>query len=384
MGVPLPDSVRAEFPIATRATYLNHAASAPLPARSAAALRRYVDDRQQLYHLYQSGTQDYDSAPLRGKLGRLLNVAPNRIGFVPTTTDGIGSVLNGLPWQPGDNVVVPANEFPGVMYGCLHLARLGVEVRQVPPRLGHLDLDDIHRAFDRRTRAAVISHVHWQTGHRLDLRRFAEACAANGTLSVVDAIQSVGAVAVDLAAEPVDVLVAGTYKWLLGTHGLAVMAVSDRALAAGTPDRAGWASMATSVHSAPRLEWAPDARRYAVGGAADGALIALEPSVDLLLEVGVATVERHNAMLVGRLFTGLPDVGLSLSTRADGPLSPAFISATTGDPRRDEALVERLVAQRIIVARRGPGIRISPHLHNSTADIDRLLDACREVVALAR
>lgn len=371
----LPSAVAAEFPIAAQATYLNHAASAPLPARSAAVLRRYVDDRQRLFHLYQTGTQDYDTTELRKKLGRLLGVPPARVGFVPTTTDGIGMALNGLPWRPGDNVVVPANEFPGVMYACLHLASRGVEVRQAPVASGHLDLADVFAATDRRTRAVVVSHVHWHTGHRIDLGELAGECQARGVLSIVDAIQSVGAVPVDLTATPIDVLITGTYKWLMGTHGLATIAVSERAFAEIIPDRAGWASMATSVHARPALVWAPDARRYSVGGASDPALMVLEASVDLLLEVGVGAIQRQIASLLGPMAAGLQAAGLTLNTRMDATPSPTFLSATTGDVDRDRRLVERLVADRIIVARRGPGIRISPHFYNSLADIERLIGA---------
>ncbi|MFN0180548.1 MAG: aminotransferase class V-fold PLP-dependent enzyme [Gemmatimonadales bacterium] len=371
----LPNAVAAEFPIAMEATYLNHAASAPLPARSAAVLRQYVDDRQRLYHLYQTGTQDYDTTELRKKLGRLLGVPAARVGFVPTTTDGIGMVLNGLSWRPGDNVVVPANEFPGVMYACLHLASRGVEVRQVPVPSGHLELTDLFAKFDRRTRAAVVSHVHWHTGHRIDLGALAEACVRRGVLSIVDAIQGVGAAAVDLAATPVDVLLAGSYKWLMGAHGLAAIAVSERAFEAIVPDRAGWASMATSVHARPELVWAPDARRYSVGGSADPALMVLEASVDLLLGVGVAAIETHIGSLLVPMAAGLAGAGLTLNTRMSATPSPTFLNATTGDPDRDRALVARLVAERIIVARRGPGIRISPHLYNTAADVDRLLRA---------
>lgn len=373
----LPSRVAAEFPISAEATYLNHAASGPLPARSAAVLRRYTDDRQHLHRLYQSGRQDYDTTELRKKLGRLLAVPAARVGFVPTTTDGIGMILNGLPWESGDNIVVPSNEFPGVLYGCLRLASRGVEVRQVPVPTGHLDLIDLIARIDHRTRAVAVSHVHWHTGHRIDLSILASACQDRGVLSIVDAIQSVGAVPVDLGATPIDVLLAGTYKWLLGTQGLAVIAVSERALAEVVPDRAGWSSMATSVHAKPELVWAPDARRFSVGGAADPALMVLEASVDLLLEVGVAAIQAHVGMLLRSLASELVVAGLRLNTLIDAPLSPAFVNLTTGDSDLDRRLVQRLAADRIIVACRGPGIRISPHLHNSSDDVARLVGAVR-------
>ncbi len=371
----LPLDVLDEFPIAAEATYLNHAASAPLPRRSADVLRRYINDRQRLYHLYQAGTQDYDTTGLRKKLGALINAPPERVGFVPTTTDGIGATLNGVGWRPGDNVVVPANDFPGVVYACLHLAKRGVEVRQIPPTAGHLDLESLIAAFDDRTRAAVVSHVHWQTGHRVDLARFGAACQARGIIAIVDAIQSLGVLPLDATGTSIDVLVAGTYKWLLGIQGLAVLYLSERALATIVPDRAGWVSMRTSVYADPVLDWAPDATRFAVGGAADPALMVLDQSVGLLLEIGAAAIAAHTADLVDRLIQGLEQSAVSINSSLARPARSSILSVTTGEPDRDARLVRWLADRRIVVARRGPGIRISPHLHNSLADIDRLLAA---------
>ena len=373
--MPLPFDVLEEFPIALEASYLNHAASAPLPRRSAAALRRYTDDRQQLVHLYQTGTQDYDVTSLRNKLGALLNAAPAQIGFVPTTTDGIGAVLNGLPWRAGDNVVVPANDFPGVLYACLHLGHRGVEVRQVATTDGHLELETLIAALDDRTRAVVVSHVHWQTGHRIDLARLGAACRSRGVLSIVDAIQSLGVMPIDASASAVDVLVAGTYKWLCGIHGLAVLYTSEQALAAGLPDRAGWASMRTSVYAEPALDWAPDATRFAVGGASDGALMVLDRSIELLLEVGITAIAAHTIALTDRLVAGLGQSTVKVNSSLEAANRSAIVSLTTGDRDRDRRLVRSLAERRIIVAHRGPGIRVSPHLHNSAADIDRLLTA---------
>lgn len=90
----------SEFPVIRAAAYLNHAASSPLPHRSAEALRRYAADRERLVHLYQAGRQDYDC--------RALEAAPGSVSFAPTTTDGVSGMLNGIDWRPGDNVLVPA------------------------------------------------------------------------------------------------------------------------------------------------------------------------------------------------------------------------------------------------------------------------------------
>ena len=372
--MPTSFDTSTEFPIARQAIYLNHAASSPLPAVSAAVLRRYVDDREQLYHLYQAGTQDFDPTNLKSKLGRLLNAPSGSIGFVPTTTDGVSGVLNGLAWDRGDNVVLPANEFPGVVYACLNLGRLGVDVRLVP-MTGRVLVDTLLEHTDRRTRAVVVSHVHWQTGDRVDIEALGRDCQTRGILSIVDAIQSMGALPIDVVQEPVDILVAGTYKWLLGIQGLAVLYVSDRALDRITPDRAGWLSTVTSVHSEPELVWAPGAQRFSVGGAADPAMMVLEASVEFLLDTGVDRVARHTHMVLDQLLAGVRPLGGRVNS--DLGARSSFLSLTTGSNSQDAALVRALAADRIIVAQRGPGIRVAPHLHTSPEQIDRAIDAVR-------
>lgn len=370
-----------EFPHQREGIYLNHAASAPMPTRTSRALHAYADDRERLFSLYQSGTQDYDLAVLQRKLGALINAPADRLTFVPTTTDAIAGTINSIDWRAGDNIVVPINEYPGVLYPCLHLAARGVEARLVPVD-AHADLDRVFDAIDGRTRAVAISHVHWQTGHRLDLERLGAECRGRGVWSIVDAIQSVGAVPVDVTAAGVDVLTAGAYKWMLAIPGTAVLYVSPQFLAATVPDRAGYKGMAvapTAVAGPPRIEWAGSAGRFQVGGPINAALIALEHSVDLLLEIGVPQIFAHVSTLIDHLSTNAARAGLELKSDLRAPHRSTFASVTTGSAARDERLVKSLLAERIIVGVRGPGIRVAPHLHNSIDDIDRFLTLARDL-----
>lgn len=366
----------AEFTHQREGVYLNHAASSPLPQRASEALRAYAADRERLFHLYQTGTQDYALPVLQQKVGRLLNAPAELVAFVPTTTEAIGSALNSIDWRPGDNVVVPANEFPGVLYPCLHLARRGVTVRQVPVEK-HADVARVLAAIDARTRAVAISWVHWLTGHRIDVAALGAACRARNVLSIVDAIQGVGALPVDVTAAQVDFFVAGSYKWLMAIPGTAAIYTSPQFLEGVTPDRAGHASMKTSVYDTPRIDWLPGAARFQVGGTINPALVALERSIDLILEVGVPRIAEHVESLVAALARGAESAGLRLNSDRSPAHRSTFINVTSGDVARDDRIVKALLAQRIIVGRRGPGIRVAPHLHNSLGDVERFVDAVR-------
>jgi selenocysteine lyase/cysteine desulfurase len=366
----------AEFPGQREGVYLNHAASSPLPHRTSEALRAHLADRERLFHLYQTGTQDYSIPKLQAKIARLFNAPAELIGFVPSTTEAMAGALNGIDWKPGDNVVVPANEFPGVLYPCLHLERRGVTVKQVPVER-HADLDRVLAAIDGRTRAVAISWVHWLTGHRVDIARLGAECRKASVLSIVDAIQGVGGVPIDVTAAQVDLFVAGSYKWLMGIPGTAAIYTSPQLLAGVVPDRAGHAGMKTSVYDTPHIEWQPGATRFHVGGPINAALIALEHSVDLLTEVGVPRIASHVGGLLDVLASKAERAGLHLNSDLSAPHRSTFVNVTTGDGAHDDRVVKALVAQRIIVGRRGPGIRVAPHLHNSVADIERLLEGVR-------
>src|SRR5262249_45626910 len=146
--------------------------------------------------------------------------------------EGFSLCASGIDWRPGDNVVIPRDEFPSVVYPFMNLQRRGVELRLVEKDArGYTDLDRVAEAIDGRTRALAISHVEFMDGYRNDLATIGTLCRGHDVLSIVDATQSMGALPIDAAATGIDVLAAHGYKWLMASHGLGVIHFSDRALA---------------------------------------------------------------------------------------------------------------------------------------------------------
>jgi selenocysteine lyase/cysteine desulfurase len=123
--------------------------------------------------------------------------------------------------------------------------------------------------------------------------------------------------------------------------------------------------------------WQPGARRYTVGGANALGLTALASSLALIEQVGLAAIDTHNRALAQLLVDGLrrraPDV--QLVSPIDPARRGAIVVFTLGNRDSDEALLQRLGEQGIVVALRPRGVRISPHVYNSAAEIERLLSA---------
>jgi cysteine desulfurase / selenocysteine lyase len=367
-----------EFPLVRDCCYLNHAASAPLPRRAAAALCEYARQRERRHLAYLSQTQDYDLTGICKTLSALLHCDPQKIGFVPSTCDGIAAAANSYPWQPGDNVIVPSCEFPGAVSPWMNLIPRGVEVKFCSTPSGHVDLDLLLAEVTPYTRVIAVSHVQWNNGFKVNLGTLGRFCRERGILTVVDAIQSLGVQPVDVQAAQIDVLVAGTYKWLIGIPGVAIFYVSDYALQKLRPDRTGKLNVISWDGVNPI--WQLGGRRFLVGSTNDAALCVLERSAELLLEVDVEAIHTHTATLIQHLGSGLRTLGMTVTSSSRPEHQSSILSFTTGDSESDECMLRWLLDHNVIVSRRSSGIRVAPHFYNTMAEIDELLAAVKEAI----
>ena len=148
---------------------------------------------------------------------------PLDVFFVANTTHGIGVVAEGFPWQPGDNVVTAAEEYPANQYPWMNLRDRGVEVRAVPSRGNRVELDDIRAAMDARTRVlAVSARSSSPAGSATTSTPSANCAGERGVFFFVDAIQSLGVFPLDVQKTPIDALAADGHKWLLGPEGAGI------------------------------------------------------------------------------------------------------------------------------------------------------------------
>src|SRR5256714_1639557 len=141
----------SEVPVTPAWADFDHAAVAPPTGRAARTLADWAHDMASNGIVAERAwLKRVDEA--RRRAARLLNADPLDVAFVKNTSEGIGIVAEGLPWQPGDNVVIAAEEYPANVYPWMNLVGRGVEVRAVPSRGSRLVIDDIRAALDARTR----------------------------------------------------------------------------------------------------------------------------------------------------------------------------------------------------------------------------------------
>jgi len=363
--------IQNEFPLRDDLTYLNHAAVGVWPRRTAEAVQAFAEENM------LQGATNYPAwmrveRELRTRLQCLLNAeSPDDIALVKNTSEGLSLVAYGLDWRHGDNIVLTDQEFPSNRIIWESLQSLGVEPR--PARLsesGSAEAAIISRC-DERTRLVSISSVQFGTGLRLDLRKLGQFCRANNILFCVDAIQSLGALKLDVQAVQADFIVADGHKWLLGPEGLALFYTRPDAREKLRLNQYGW-HMVQHAGEFDRLDWkiAKGGRRFEPGSPNMVAIHALNASLSLLLEIGMERVETavlKNASILMDLIN--QQAGLELITPDE---EGRFGGIVTFRHHATDAqtICRSLMNRNVICAARGGGVRFSPHFYNQPKQLE--------------
>jgi cysteine desulfurase / selenocysteine lyase len=365
---------RAEFPVAERWAYFDHAAVCPLPRRSRDRLLEWADE-QVAQGVVGWPKWENKVEEVRRVAARLIGAEPDEVAFVANTTHGIGLVAEGFPWKVGDSVVTAAEEYPSNIYPWMNLAGRGVSLRTVPTRAGRIWVDDIAAAIDATTRLLTISHVEFASGFRNDLDALGTLCRERNVALFVDAIQGLGPHVVDVNKTPIDFLCADGHKWLLGPEGAGILFVRREWIDRLRPLGVGWHSVVTSYNTSTiALHLKSSAQRWEGGSFNMPGIHALGASLELLAEIGPAAVserilERAEAVRELARRAGWQVVG---SSRTEDLSAIVAIEREGVDPA---AFVRRARERGIVVANRRGRVRISPHLYNDDDDLGRLAAA---------
>jgi selenocysteine lyase/cysteine desulfurase len=367
--------IRQLFPVTRRYAYLNHAAVGTLATPVVEAMNEYTTARSISGSLALPDSEERLEA-IRQLAARFLGASRDEITFTSSVSHGLNIVAAGLPWQPGDNLICAETEFPANVYPWTNLCRRGVEVRFAPARDNRILVQDIAALIDDRTRLVAISYVEFGTGYRNNLDALAGLCRARGVHLCVDGIQGLGALQFSVAHTPVDFVATHAAKWMLGPIGIGFLFVRRDLLPQLDPVMTGWRAVVDRddyyrYDSPLRL----GGERLEPGSLNMVGLLGLAAAMDLLLQVGLETVEARILALTDLLIAGLEERGCTITSPIAHRRERSGIVCFRHPDIDAPSLAERLEAADVVVSLRGDVIRVSPHAYNNAADLARLLDA---------
>jgi cysteine desulfurase/selenocysteine lyase len=356
--------------------HLNHAAIAPWPVVTREAVIAFAEENTAI------GSQNYLSwmeteQQLKHKLALLINARSTKeIAILKNTSEGLSLIAQGINFEAGDNIVIPAEEFPSNRVVWQALQTQGVETRLVSIENVEDPEQALIDAMDGNTRLFSCSSVQFARGQCLDLNRLGEACKNNDTLFCVDAIQSLGAIQFDVQACQADFVVADGHKWMCGPEGTALFYCRNEIQNSLQLRQHGWHMLEDAFNFSKQqadFTVVDGAQRFENGSPNMMGIAALNASLGMLLDIGIAKIQRSvidNVFYLQTKLTELSDITILSPTE-----SGSFAGIVTFQKKSVDnvKLYQYLQDNNVICAYRGSGIRFSPHFYTDKTVMDRAI-----------
>jgi L-cysteine/cystine lyase len=374
-------TLRQQMPALASKHYFNYGGQGPLPTPSLEAM---VASWQKLQQLGPFGRDvwpwlNQELGSLRRALGQLCGVSPRRLALTENVTSGCVLPLWGLPFEPGDRLLISDAEHPGVVAACRELARRqGLEIDYFPVQQVRTDaelLGSLGQGLQGRTRLVVLSHLLWNSGIPMPIAAVAQVLEGQRRRPwlLVDAAQSVGSIELGAAPAAADIFAFTGHKWCCGPEGLGAVVLSERLLAEASPTLIGWRSL--SHEGEAGSGWHQDGRRFEVATSCVPLGAGLRQSLELLEGCGnAAKREAEICLRSAQLWGGLQAIP-GVRTLVEAAPPPSGLVSFVVEGHQPEQLVNRLADQGFQLRSLGDPhcLRACTHLTTSAGEVEALL-----------
>jgi selenocysteine lyase/cysteine desulfurase len=372
--------VQRQFPLQPSLIYLNAAnvcpASRPVLDRHLEYLRDFhsnpsFQNREKYVPMRES---------LRAKVAGMLRVSADEIAVTRNTSEGSNIIVKGVDLKAGDEVLITAHNHPSNNDSWkVRARREGFVVKSLPVEIPAPGKDALLSAFEKaitpRTKVIAVTHVTSTTGILYPAREIAELARRRGIYMHLDGAQTFGALDVNLQEIGCDSYSASAHKWLMGPLEAGILYVKAERIPQIWPSivSAGWA------------ENLKGARKFEVFGQRDDPrVVALEAAIDFIQMIGMTKVEARMRALSLRAKQGLAGISqVQLKTNLEPELSGGVVKFRYRNRPTQQAYNELWTRHRLALAITASGdaegLRISPQIYNSFDEIDRALEAIREL-----
>ncbi len=319
--------------------------------------------------------KDYDDRVqiVKSILSTMLSATPDDIALVGNASQGINLIASAINLSSDENIVIEDTEYPSVVLPWLRFGKSRLKIANNSGRWG--SYNSIASQVDTKTKVICISHVNFYSGYRHDLVELRRLADSVGAKLLIDASQSLGVVEVDSSLA--DFVFSSTHKWLLGPHGVGVVAWNrNRFPQLSLPD-IGWHSVSDfdfpiTGNYQPRNT----ARIFELGCLPYLCIYFLSESLMYLSQYSTSRIESHVLELGHLLISGLKKLGIEVLTPENSNFRAGNICFVSNS---DTFLQQQLSARNIDIVSGYNRIRASIHIYNDAEDIYSLLSALEDI-----
>ena len=338
---------------------------------------------------YQIGLNDFFNPvdEVKRLFAQLINCSDyRRVSIIPSASYGIANAVKNIPISKGQNVVMPAEQFPSNYYSWKQKCdKTRAQVRIVPcpdaPSRTSAWNEAILNAIDSQTVAVAISHTHWADGTVFDLKAIRKRCNEVGAFLVIDGTQSIGSFPYDQSQIKADALIVAGYKTLLGPYSSGVAYYGNK-FDNGTPIEDNWINHEQSDDFANLVNYQEryqeKAARYSVGESSNFILTGmLLTAIAQILEWTPEAIQAYCQSITIEPLQAISEMGFGVESL---PERASHLFGIRPSERFDFNRFNQICGEeKIHISRRGNTIRVAPHVYNTVEDLWRLKEALQSV-----
>ena len=365
-------NVRSQFILDKGLTYMNNASLGMPPAVVAEAVCKGYEaiSKEPLHGKHD--LQDNITKEVIPNLAKTFGAEADEIVLTRNASEALHLQAIGLELKRGDEVIITTQEHPaGHRPWMFRKEHEGVRVKEVfiPSPLDSEDdvVSRVEEAISRKTKALSFCHVT-RGGHRYPVKKLVVMARDRGLLTLVDGAQAAGQFPINLHDLGCDTYAVSLHKWILAPAGTGFLYVRqdarERIRSAFAPD---------PTLEAPGFD-PPGTKDFPVRAAIGAAL-------DFVNTLGLENIEKRCRSLSDYLKAGLAEIkGVKLlsghTPEISAPGSTIFEKEGL-DAIASVPMMEERIKTHIDEHQRDShnAIRISTHVYNTKAEIDKLLEA---------
>jgi isopenicillin-N epimerase len=315
---------------------------------------------------------------VRQRIAQLWKADPACIAITRNASESLQIAQFGLDLQPGDEVLTTSQDYPRMIITWQQ------RVRREKIVLKQLDFDvpvgnpaDLVSLFERaitpRTRVIHLSQVVFMTGQIFPVREICALARSRGITSIVDGAHAFAHVPFDFSEIDCDFYGASLHKWLSAPIGTGMLYVRKDRI------EKHWALMAAP----PEMD--KDIRKFEEIGTHPAAIHnATLEALEFHHQIGaqrkfarLAYLKNCWAERLGKL----PGAKLLVKPEQSGAFGTIHFQGIDPGKLSDTLLAKYNIFVTPIVAPMLTGIRISPNIYTSKAEIDRFSEAVAQLVS---